>query len=280
MKVGVLYHFSGLPYTAALICSIHELRKYYGGPICIAALPECFDVAQRLASCPKLRCLVTPTEVIFRTIKKHWMSKLCTFIASPFERTVFMDADTIWNRDCCDTELFKGAGLVLTELNGQRLGDETAIARSLLDRMSYLNDYGPVLSRDFKAAVESKPLLINTGVMAWDKGHPLITRLHDVMLAVRTSHTASDETVMQMLIGIDAGSRRDAETDLSVLNSRYNWISRRTSEKDIAIRHFTRRNWYLRERDEYAESLRYAREKNAGFISDWLPQCFTPVNLV
>lgn len=265
MKRGVLYHFSGLGYTMALVCSLQQLRKFYGGPICLAATQECAEVANRIASDPRTACYVTPTEVVTRTVNRQWMSKATTFYRTPFQRTLFMDADTIVRQDCL-ADLFDGDQVVLTRLNDSTLNDGGHWSQYFQGRMAFFENFGPQLAKEYREALARNPPIINTGVMAFSKSDPLMVRAIDLMLAVRTAKTASDETVIQLLA---------ATYPVRVVTSRYNWIARRDAEEAVWIRHFTRRNWRLRDAADYRKYIDEALDANYGNVRDWLPNCWT-----
>jgi hypothetical protein len=112
---GVIYQLSAPPAAAQLAVSLYTLRRHYSGEVCIFAADSCHDVAELLA-----RQFVARVERLNPEPIRHgsYILKPTTCLASPFDRTVFLDADTIV---CGGIELlletsglFSSPGLTLT----------------------------------------------------------------------------------------------------------------------------------------------------------------------
>lgn len=99
---GVLYMMTGDKHCVHLVVSVYALRTFYGGPICIAAGDDKGEeLAQMMAKDWRLR----PIRVIRwnaptrRTAGKgsgvQYMNKCAMLNLTPFEQTVFIDADTL-----------------------------------------------------------------------------------------------------------------------------------------------------------------------------------------
>jgi hypothetical protein len=98
MKTGVAYLLGHIRLAARLVVSVASLRKWYDGPITVfTSRPEAHRIGQLIADDPRLR-------VDIRSIAEAnagsshaaaCVSKVLCLFESPYDATVFLDADTL-----------------------------------------------------------------------------------------------------------------------------------------------------------------------------------------
>lgn len=94
---GVIYSLSGPAYAELLTVSLWTLRRHYWGDVAIVCSgPQCREAMEPLAEEPRL----APVRLIdheLPPVRRHaqYCVKPSVALASPFDRTVFLDADTI-----------------------------------------------------------------------------------------------------------------------------------------------------------------------------------------
>lgn len=256
MSRGILYHFTGMPSVVPLICSLLNLRKFYGGRVAIATIPELLPITKQIASDPSLDCEIVETYMFPRCVHPHWVAKVFTYLASPFERTLYLDADTIVQKPCLH-EFFRTEACVLTQANGYGLADINGYGRYGRQQLEFALQHGPVFADLYAASLEANVKLINAGVLAFTRGDPILQRVHDLLIAVRRSH-ASDEHIFQLLM---------ASMPHELWPQQYNWLPERDANVDNRlIYHFFRKQWRKKFAHEFQPYLDAAMEKNTGGI--------------
>lgn len=98
---GVLYMLQGDKHAAQLVVSIYSLRQHYDGPICIATGDrKATKIAEQIFFDKRLRIhAVKPWQAATRrsTGKNGtaYANKCQMYRLSPFDKTIFLDADTL-----------------------------------------------------------------------------------------------------------------------------------------------------------------------------------------
>lgn len=93
---GIIYSLSGPAYAELLTVSLWSLRQHFQGPVAIFCGPGCREAMQPLYDDPRLH----PLELIDHDLPNvrrhaHYCVKPGIALASPFDETVFLDADTL-----------------------------------------------------------------------------------------------------------------------------------------------------------------------------------------
>jgi hypothetical protein len=190
MTEGVLYYNRGTRFLPRLAVSLRSLRRNYTGAVSVVAeggLPSWFKPITE-------RFYVNEVSVPASS-EYHLAFKAGLWRHSPFDHTVFIDADTIIQGSI--EPLFKAVnerGFVVTNFNGW-----VTTGRKIRRR---IDDWKKVDSALANAASLVKHA-INTGVMGWRKGNPLLPETEKLArrgLEAGCSRVTLDELAMQMLL--------------------------------------------------------------------------------
>ena len=159
---GVIYLNVGTKCLVRLVTSIYSLRRHYNGPIAI------MDGGSSGGLCPKIANDLGALHIGFsaRQMKRHtsYNAKSSLWRHSPFDRTMFIDSDTIVAQPI--DEFFSGENpLVLTEFSGWKTNGNKIKGR--LEQWRGIEapwGVGQVIDQ----AVNNAYYAINTGVLRWD----------------------------------------------------------------------------------------------------------------
>jgi hypothetical protein len=97
MTLGIVYLLTHIQLAARLVVSVTSLRQWYDGPITVfTTRPESFNVGHALSNDRSL-------DIEHRTVQERpgqghvssYITKTSFLFKSPYERTVFLDADTL-----------------------------------------------------------------------------------------------------------------------------------------------------------------------------------------
>ena len=97
MRVGVVYLLTHIQLAARLVVSIHSLRKWYTGPITLfTTRPDSHRIGALLAEDKRLGVEVARLkERRGEGYISSYITKTAAVRSSPYDATVFFDADTI-----------------------------------------------------------------------------------------------------------------------------------------------------------------------------------------
>src|SRR5687767_15145988 len=98
MNVGVVYLLTNPQLAARLVVSIYSLRKWYDGPVTVfTTRPESHEIGQLLADDKRLVVdhRTTSEAEARNTHIAAYLTKPAVLAESPYERTIFLDADTL-----------------------------------------------------------------------------------------------------------------------------------------------------------------------------------------
>lgn len=191
MSAGVLYYNHGERCLVRLLVSLHTLRRHYTGPVVIAAEgtpPEWFrDMAGKLQA----ELIPAPASDEYGLMKKSRIWKV-----SPFEHTLFLDADTVVRAPVDQLiEWTKEHGCVQTRFNDWH---------THRGRMRKRIEQWRAVDAKLTDAALAYGKAINTGVQGWTKGDPILPAYEELTargLAVRgISRKTLDEIAMQLLL--------------------------------------------------------------------------------
>lgn len=162
---GVLYLNVGMRYMTRLAVSIHSLRQHYGGPVTVMCWPQgvrdfVFTYFQALNVETRLIPLFVPRRNACYSAKPTIMRN------SPYERTVFLDADTLVTGDI--TPLFpEGNEVVVT-----RFSDWVTTGRKVRGR---IEGWRKVATEFVDDALSAPHPAINSGVMGFHHTSSFLT---------------------------------------------------------------------------------------------------------
>lgn len=95
---GILYYNSGTKCLARLLTSVHSLRKVYDGKICILSTGEESSYACKSIS-KMYNCMFKEVSNSLNIKHDYWFEKSRMHLYTPFENTLFIDSDTIIQKD-------------------------------------------------------------------------------------------------------------------------------------------------------------------------------------
>jgi hypothetical protein len=94
---GIVYLLTSNQLAARLVVSLYSLRKFYDGPITVfSTRPESREIGELCARDATLR--VDHRQIAERPGRGHvsaYLTKTLTMLESPYDTTVFLDADTL-----------------------------------------------------------------------------------------------------------------------------------------------------------------------------------------
>jgi hypothetical protein len=209
MERGVLYFVAGTKHNVHAVVSIASLRKWWRGPvaICTEAEGPGRECAEWIARDDALNIPGGPVLVIPDAQLKaggggrSYFSKTFLPKLSPFEETVFLDADTLVVGDFSDVWPRSGDEAVLT-----RFCDWVSTGGRMQQRIRPWGEvnadagYVPDPQQVERVAVQlSKPWpAINTGVMGWLKGSWCFNNEWHRVTSMRRAFIV-DETACQII---------------------------------------------------------------------------------
>ncbi|MCA9265809.1 MAG: hypothetical protein KDA60_18230 [Planctomycetales bacterium] len=97
MTRGVVYLLTSNQLAARLVVSVYSLRRWYSGPICLfSTRPESHELGEICAHDPRLA--VEHRTIPERPGRGHtsaYLTKTATMLKSPYDQSLFLDADTL-----------------------------------------------------------------------------------------------------------------------------------------------------------------------------------------
>lgn len=232
MKLGIIYLLTGNQLAARLAVSIFSLRRFYDGPITIfTTRPESEWVGNLLAADDRLR--VNCAKLNERPASGHassYLTKPLAAAASPYDATVFLDADTLIVGDI--SELLHAAesqSLTVTAYCDWTTAHEVVAAR--IHPWAGVNS---ILAQEIRlaelvATALALPLpAINTGVFAVPRGHSVLP-VWDALASAGVDLPLPDEIALQLLL---------PRYEHRLLGGHYNCHPFATDIPDVRIYHF------------------------------------------
>lgn len=255
MKTGVIYQLTGPLAAPLLMVSMTSLRKVYSGPVAIAATKDCRSYAH-IASQVFGNVEIVATKLLPQCSRPHFTSKAFTYLLSPFDRTVYLDADTVVLKPI--DPLFRiSAPLAIPRMGDQGLNDDSMAAKFFREKMERpFRQYGPVIERMLDAAIAANYPIVNAGVVSYQTSSPIMHAVHGMTLAGRRGNI-DEEMVMQIL-------GQQYPTDIKVIPQYWDHTIRYGgSSENAKILHFHRKCW----------------SESEAYIPFWKDACETVVNL-
>ena len=268
MGQGILYLLSDARMAELLTVSLWSLRQHYEGPVSVAITYDSRRLASRIAADSRLNIRLVGIRG-FSTHSRHDArhTKLLCWMATPFTRTVYLDADTVVLGRIDELLASDGFGVTNAGLGCICDSNSHHQAKRLWGEIVNFQRFGPGGYRFCEDVQRTNLPAINSGVVsfAWPKHQMLIERLHDLVCLARATHRrVTDETVIQLLL-----PRID---DLRILDSRFNatLISGEDWRRQTIV-HFAAQSWRSRRgRSCFWRMLREAYRQNAGGLRRWI----------
>lgn len=298
---GVIYSLSGPAYAELLTVSLWTLRQHYSGPVAVFCGPGCREAAAPLPDDPRLR----PVELIDMDLPQvprhaHYCVKPSVALASPFDATVFLDADTLV---CGEIDELFGYPLAVTRFSnwvttgkiiGGRIrqwmaGGEQLVPHDAAYEVGQLipsstwrgvtmparvleieprRGDSPRIARLVDAAacelarrqLELPRPAINTGVFAFHRSQQAALAAWEELTLRNWRCSFTDELAMQLLWEYAGGV---------CLDDRWNWSVRFGRHAEPIIKHLHGRK-HVRERNaDWWAAYREARAADVAGIAFW-----------
>lgn len=165
---GVAYLLTGTSHAARLVVSIASLRAHYQGPVVLfTTQPESHVLGETIASDDRLGISHRPIHPPYSGKNASYLSKIAILEMSPFERTVFLDADTIVNGSI--QRLFKfenKAQIVATSFSGWRSNRKPVYSRIENWRKISVGEFLGLSWETLLDSAQNGHPAINTGVFS------------------------------------------------------------------------------------------------------------------
>lgn len=256
MSKGVAYFLVGSKRSAVALVSFFALRKFYQGPVCVFTSSDFdFDIQAKIITSDK-RLNLDLIHIPLVKVPKHAVHTTKTTLHrfTPFEKTVFFDADTIPLKPF--DELFPIANeLVLTQFS-----DWLASGRKIAKRLNWWVDICPDL---VEKALAGRGLAVNTGVYGFTKSTDMLEPWHE--LCVKGCHTfIPDEISAQLLC---------PHYPVQILDDRWNCSPvYGVNTKEVCLWH-CHGSKHLRPATGslWTSLLKECWDENMGRVREWLP---------
>lgn len=260
---GIVYLFSGVGFAERIVVSIHSLRRHYAGPIAVMATDDdCEGVVRRLSPLA-VECIRVDKAAYRRNAAYATKPRLP--VSSPFERSLFIDGDTIIVNDPSPLvdELTGQVELVITNFGGWhsqggRMSKRIKAWRGLSPGIDGL--VADQLSRQWPA--------INTGVFAWRKGWQY-ARIWTGVTETGSPRHMADELAMQL-----CQSLMETES-FRVVDDRWNCSPIYGEHREEAVVWHFHGNKHLRKdvgRALWIPAFEAARAENVAGLAEWAGQ--------
>lgn len=193
---GIIYFNYSQPHLARLAVSLWSLRKIYDGPVSILSAGGDSGIVEQLAADPHIDAHVVPIDIPLRRRHTAYCAKPSLWRWTPYERSLYLDADTIVVGDPREASQVQGP-LVVTrfaswvttgKIYSSRIRQWLKVTHSQVDIPALARS---VLDLPFPA--------INTGVLLFDRNNPELATWETVAQA---GHACSftDELALQILL--------------------------------------------------------------------------------
>lgn len=226
---GILFLNVGTKCLVRLAVSIYSLRQHYGGPVCIVnAAGHDGGIVERFAADKRLGGVeVRSVELPIYRRRTAYCAKPSIYRWTPFDRSLFVDADTIFMDDPSPLLAAKEP-LVVTQFSDWNCGGP--ILRKRIEPFLHIRELAigvPQLASLVMA--ESWPA-INTGVFAFNREWPGMKSWERLTQAARTRANFTDEIAANVLLPFFGG-------DAAIAEDRWNWSPLYGKSVDPAIVH-------------------------------------------
>lgn len=258
---GIIYLFCGAGAAERIIVSLHSLRKHYDGPVTVLVTDDdCRDIIQAAqADIPHID-MQRMDKAAYRR-NAAYATKSLVPSHSPYDRTLFIDADTLIVGD--PTPLFDY--LDTRELVVTNFGNWQSQGNKMKKRIGGWKGLTPAIDAMVADQLSKQWPAINTGVFAFRKDWQYARQWHTITDKGSPKHMA-DELAMQLLLSV-----MDPKT-YEVVDDRWNTSPLYGAmQQDAVIWHFHGRKHVRKEacKKLWVPAFEECREKNVGGIAEW-----------
>jgi hypothetical protein len=251
---GVVYMLTGNRHGPRLAVSVYNLRKFYTGDI-VFFLPtgEENEPVELIAKDPRIVAKIVPFRLERNGKGAVYANKAKIPLITPFERTIFLDADTLPVADL--EELWPAQNeLVLVQMSNW------TTQRDLIKRR--INKWREIVPTLVERALSGTLAAINTGVFAFDAE---TLDLSDwARLCKQNPIHICDEIAMQLLY---------PDYPHRLLDDSFNCCPVQGANKEkVKLWHFhTRTHLRLSARPYWLTAYQECLEEDVGKIRNWTP---------
>jgi len=250
MTRGVVYLIYGPKVAERLVVSLWSLRTFWDGEVCVlCSTDEEAAILRPAAIDLDVDLLRIESE---KGTHPHWLAKARVPELSPFNETIYIDADTFVTGPI--EELF-GHPLTLTSHLGWTAGRGKTRKRIL--RFADLNDPWVDLMIDGQFR-EDRPA-VNGGVLAFQKSNTDLSQWYDLTCRM-AGHPLSEQSALQVLTSVLPHRWADERFN------RMPGIGKATA--DVRIWHFYG-NRHCRRDSLWLDAFHDALRHNIGGLRDW-----------
>lgn len=216
VDLGVVYLLTRPDHAARLVVSLYSLRRWYDGPVAVFVTREnTGEIAERIASEPRFeplhlcpldeRSVEDAAKLLPEGLAQantNYLTKIWAMRESPFETTVFLDADTVVAGDLQPLiESAESFPLTVTNFAGWKTTDAFYQKHfegwlALAGRSETRFD----LRRRLDGLIKDGRQVINTGVMAIQKNAEIFSEWESLAELGSECHIP-DEMALQLLLG-------------------------------------------------------------------------------
>jgi len=265
MKLGVIYLLTAPQHTARLVVSIYSLRKFYDGPVTLfTTRAESAELTEKLLSDDRLRIEITSTEEAVAGNNSTYLTKPRLLEHSPYEATLFLDADTLVVGDISElVDAVRVHPLVVTNFCNwttkhppvrRRFDSWLPLAGSPGDRFELVELIDLALQNALPA--------INSGVFGYHRGYPPLERWLELAEFGKDTFLP-DEMALQLLL---------PRMQHFMLGTKYNCSPAfMASPVDVRIWHFVATTHLREERSRLIWRAAYDEccQQNVARLAEW-----------
>lgn len=255
----MIYSLSGPASASQLVCSLWSLRQHYDGPVTVFVTPDARPLIEMIRQDRRLRIEVQATQRFDDCPRPHWVTKAFTYVQSPYQFTIYLDADTLVLSDI--HPMF--GRFVVAKCNDLRILDKHQYPTSVRRQMFRFRRLGPGFGRMLDDTYKANLHVANNGVLAFQRDHPVVWRMHDMAMGFRQLRL-HDELALNMILC--------HHNDVQRVDGRWNALARyQDGWPDVSVAHFHHKTFFQnsRGREMFSAHLRLAIEADVGGISTW-----------
>lgn len=200
-QAGVFYLLSGPAYAARLVASLWSLRKHYSGPVVIYAVGDkSQSIAREIQSDHRLNVECRDFPRAHRRKNASYLTKLAILQNAPFERTCYLDADTVVAGSIDELLAMNNEEQIVAT----QFATWTSAHRKVQKRIKNwlrLDTEGKTKSRInrlVRSALRSRPA-VNGGVFTVRSDSELASKWYDLAIIGKTTFIC-DEIALQLLL--------------------------------------------------------------------------------
>ncbi len=265
MSVGVIYLLTDTPLAARLVVSLYTLRKWYTGPVTIfTTRPQSHAIGRLMAKDSRLGVETLPlTERRGRGYVSSYLTKIRAVQSSPYDATVFLDADTIVVGSIADL-IWSAETSPVTATQFCNTSTTEEPVRSRLRGWRRLRGEGAKkfgLQRVIRVLLNNRMPAINTGVFAVQPGTPFLDEWDELARLGRHA-PLPDEIAFQLLL---------LRHPYRILGGHFNCHPCMANVPDVRIWHFVAASHmeYRLTQDVWIPTYRECQDLNLAGIRSW-----------